>query len=177
MGRAGLHALVQVADEGACASEARLHLLGCLQCGAAAGHQLFGLQGRQVVQRLWPVLKVRVARIRRGVELHQVAAEQNLLLRQPGHRVALGVAPAQLQDLHFELAQPQSHLLVEGHRGPGQAVGHALHVLEQARKAADLAVLVELAALHDQVTRVLAGDDVLSPVGAGAQHAHGVVVG
>ncbi len=47
---------------------------------------------------------------------------------------------------------------------------------EQAREAADLAGLVLLAALHDQVVGVLAGEDVLGAVGAGAQHAHRVVV-
>jgi hypothetical protein len=47
---------------------------------------------------------------------------------------------------------------------------------EQAREAADLARLVGLATLDDQVVGVLAGDDLLRLVGARAEHAHRVVV-
>jgi hypothetical protein len=148
---AGLRRGAHVGDEAARAGQAGGHLLGRGQRRAAAGHQLRGLQRADVVQRLRPVLEVGVAGIGRGVELDQVAAEQDLLLRQPGHRVALGVAAAELQQLHFQLAQPQRHLAGEGHRRPGQARRHALDVAEQAREAADLAGLVLLAALDDQV--------------------------
>ncbi len=147
-----------------------------LQRGTPARHQLRGFHCGQLVQRLWPVAEVGVAGIGRGVELDQVAAEQDLLLRQPGHRVALGVAAAELQQLHFQLAEPQRHLAGEGQGRPGQARRHALDVAEQAREAADLAGLVLLAALDDQVVGVLAGDDLLRLVSRGAEHAHRVVV-
>ena len=48
--------------------------------------------------------------------------------------------------------------------------------LEQARKAADLRVHVLLAALDDQARVRLGGDDLLGPVGRGAEHAHGMIV-
>ncbi|MNT43948.1 hypothetical protein D3C72_1804450 [compost metagenome] len=86
------------------------------------------------------------------------------------------MATAQLQDLHLQLAQPQGHLAGEGDGGPGHACGHALDVLEQAWKAADLAGLVLLATLHDEVVGVLAGNDVLGAIGRCPQHAHRMVV-
>jgi hypothetical protein len=60
--------------------------------------------------------------------------------------------------------------------GPGQARRHGFDGAEQAREAADLAGLVLLAALDDQVVGVAAGDDVLGLVARGPEHAHRVVV-
>ena len=87
--------------------------------------------------------------------------EQDLLLRQPDDRVALGVAAAELQQLHLELAQPQRHLALEGHASARSGRGTDLDGAEQAREALDLALHVLLAALDDQVVGVLAGDDLL----------------
>jgi hypothetical protein len=175
-GGAGLHRGKHVGDEVARAFQPRCHLGLVLQRRAAAGHQLQGLERRQVVQRLRPVGEVGVAGVGRGVELDQVAGEQDALLRQPDHRVALGVAAAELQQLHFQLAQPQRHLAGEGEGRPGQPGRHALDVAEQTREAADLAGLVLLATLLDHRQRVLAGDDVLGGIGARAEHPHRVVV-
>ena len=146
------------------AGQAGLDLLRARQRGAAAGHQLLRLERGDVVQRLRPVLEVGVARVG-GVELDQVAREQDPLGRNPGHGVALGVAAAELDQLDLELAEPDAHPALEGHGRPGQAFGDALDVLEQAREAADLAVLVELAALDHQVVGVAAGDDLLAALG------------
>jgi len=154
-----------------------LHLRVAAQRRAAPGHQGQRVELGDVVQRLRPVLEVGVSGVGGGVEFDQVARQQRLLARQPHHGVALGVATAQLQQLHFQLAQPQGHLAGEGHGRPGQAFGHGLQAAEQAREASDLAGLVLLAALDDEVVGVLAGQDLLRLVGAGAQHAHGVVVG
>jgi hypothetical protein len=63
-------------------------------------------------------------------------------------------------------------------RRPGQA-GHAFGIAEQAREAVHLGLHVLLAALDDQLVRALAGDDLgraFGRIGAGAQHAHRVVV-
>ncbi len=174
---AGLDAGPEVADEGAGAGQALRDLGRALQRRAAPGHQRQRLQRGDAVQRLWPVLEVGVAGVRRGVELDQVAREQRALAGQPDHGVALGVAAAELQQLHLEPAQPQRHAAGEGQRRPGQPRRHRVDVAEQPRKAADLAGLVLLAALDDQVARVLAGDDMLGAVGRGAEHAHRVVVG
>ncbi len=173
---AGLHALVHIGNEGARAGQPGAHLLGRDERGTASGHQLRGLERGDVVERGRPVLEVGIAGVGRGIELHEIAAEKDLLLRQPGHGVALGVTTAELQQLHLQLAQPQRHLAGEGDGGPGQSRRHALDTAEQAREAADLAGLVLLAALDDQVVGVLAGEDLLRLVGAGAEHPHRVVV-
>ena len=175
-GDAGLDAGPHVGDEVARALQAGGHLLGRGERGTATRHQRARLHRRQVVERVGPVLEVGVAGIRCGVELDQVAREQDLLLGQPGDGVALGVAAAHLQQLHLELAEPDAHLSAERDGRPRHARRHALDVAEQARETADLAGLVGLAALDDQVVGVAAGDDVLGLVARCTQHAHRVVV-
>src|SRR5204863_10214444 len=102
--------------------------------------------------------------------LDQVAAEEDLLLRQPGDGVTLGVTAAELHQPHLELAEPDRHLALERERRPGQA-GNRLDGAEETREALDLALHVGCAALDDEVARVLAGDDFARAVRARAEHA------
>ena len=134
-----------------------------------------GAERLDLVERRRPVVEVGVAGVGGRAVLDQVAAEEDLLLRQPGDGVALGVAAAELHQPDFELAEPDRHLALEGERRPGQA-GDRLDGAEQAREALDLALHVGRAALDDQVARVLAGDDLARAVRARAEHAHRVVV-
>ncbi len=58
---------------------------------------------------------------------------------------------------------------------PGEA-GNALLAAEQARKPADLAVHILLAALDDQPARDVGGDDLGARIAGCAQHAHRVIM-
>ena len=175
-GDAGLDAGPHVGDEVACALQAGGHLLGRGERGTATRHQRARLHRRQVVERVGPVLEVGVAGIRCGVELDQVAREQDLLLGQPGDGVALGVAAAHLQQLHLELAEPDAHRPLNVMVGHVMPAGTLSTLRNRRGKRADLARLVGLAALDDQVVGVAAGDDVLGLVARCTQHAHRVVV-
>ncbi len=170
------HAVVELRDEIARTGEAARNTLRRGERGAPARHHGERLERFEVIERLGPIFEVSVAGVRRGVELDQVAGQQHALLRQPHDGVTFGVATAKLQDLHFELAEPQRHLAGEGERRPCEASGNAFDVTKQARKAADLARLILLAAFDDQVVGVLAGDNLLRLIGARAEHAHGVIV-
>ena len=152
--------------------------LGRVQRGAAAGHQLFGAQGGQCVQRGWPFFKLGVAGVAGGIGLDQVAREQHLFAGHPDDGVALGVAGADVHDFHFELAHPQRHAVFEHQGGPGQT-GDGVERVEQAGKALVLGLHVLRAALHDELVGALAGNDFLharSLVARRAQHTHRVVV-
>ncbi len=87
-------------------------------CSAAPrpGTSFCGCSAAMCVERLRPVGEVGVARVGRRVVLDEVAREQDLLLRQPDHGVALGVAASQLHDLDLQLAEPQRQPLLEHER-------------------------------------------------------------
>src|SRR4051812_13945892 len=144
----------------------------------AAADQLLGAQGLDPVEGAGgPVEVERVAGVEGGLGLHQVAGEDDLLLRQPGDDVALGVAAAEeLQDqLAAVAAELDGQLVAEGQGGPGEA-GDRLRLLEQPRHPAVLALPVLLAALGDQLPGLLRADDHLGVERARAEHADGVVV-
>ena len=122
-----------------------------------------------------PVGQIRVAGVRRGTVLHQVAGEKYPLLWQPYHGVALGVPTAELHDLDLELAEPQRQVFFEHQRRPCQA-GNRLDCTKKPRKPLDLAFHVGLAALDDQVIGIAAGDDVFGLVPGCAENPHRVVV-
>ena len=173
---AGLHRRMQVGDEGPGPRQPLRDRLRRRQRRATPRNERPRLQLGDVVQRLRPVREIRIAGIRRGVELDQVAGEEDLLFRQPGDGVALRVPAAELQQLHLQPAQPDAHRALEGDRRPGQSGGHRFDIAEQAREAADLAGLVLLAALDDEVVGVAAGDHLLRRIGGGAQHPDRVVM-
>lgn len=141
-----------------------------------ARHQLFRLQRAQALERLRPVLKVRVTRIGCRAELHQVAGVQDFLVRQPGNGVALRVAASGIPDFDALIAQVHGQLAVKHDIGPRQPLD-AFVPLEQPREAAKLAFPVLLASFHDQLMGTLAGDDVFRPIGRRTQHTHRVVMG
>nr|CUV37188.1 protein of unknown function [Ralstonia solanacearum]CUV42137.1 protein of unknown function [Ralstonia solanacearum]CUV60399.1 protein of unknown function [Ralstonia solanacearum] len=173
-----LAARQQRRDEVARVGQALVDFPRIAQRRAAAGHELLGAERAQGIQRGGPFFELGVAAIAGGVVFDQVAREQHLLRRNPHHRVALGVSRAQVQDLHFQLAEEQRQFALEHQRRPGQA-GHGLDAGEQAREALDLRLHVGLAALDDHLVRAAAGDDVLralGKVGRRAQHPHRVVV-
>jgi len=89
-----------------------------LQRGSPTGHEFGGLQCRHGIESRRPVLEVAVARVGSGIELDQVAAEQDPLGREPHDGVALGMAPAELHDLHLERAEPQRERALEDHVRP-----------------------------------------------------------
>ncbi len=70
-----------------------------------------------------PLAVERVTRVERGLRLHEVAGEEDLLAREPRHDVALGVtAPAELQDEVAALAAQRDRQPVgERQRRPRQA--------------------------------------------------------
>ena len=174
-GYSGFDRRVEIGNEGARAGESGLDVARRLEGRSATGDELLRFERRNRIERMWPVFVIRVAAIRRSVVFDQVAGEQDLVLRQPDHRVAFGVATAELQDLHFELPEPQRHLALEHEIGPGEA-RHRFDRLKEARKALDLALHVLCAAFDDEVARILARNDVLGLVRRRTQYAHSVVM-
>src|SRR3954454_23359861 len=158
--------------------DAGVHLVAAPRDLPAAADQLLGAEGLDPVEGAGgPVEVERVAGIERGLRLDQVAGEDDLLLRQPGHDVALGVPAA--EELQHQLAavdaEGDGELVAEGQRRPGQA-GDRLGLLEQPRHPAVLALPVLLTTLGDQVLRLLGADDHLGVERGGAQHAYSVVM-
>ena len=155
---------------------------------ATARHDGLGTQRAQRFQRGWPLLELGITGVDAGVVLDQVAREQHFFFRYPGDGVAAGMARAGMPDLHPHAAEvdhqlaghlaPDRVAAGDHHGRPGQA-GHAFGVAEQARETLHLALHVFGAAFDDQFISPLAGDDfgrAFGDVGAGAQHAHRVVM-
>ena len=180
-GDAGADVTKDIGDEGARRDDRLVDAGRRLERRAAAGDQLGKAEGLEAIERRRPVAEVAVAAVGRALVLDQVAGETDLLVFEIGDRVALGVAAADLLDLDLDLlAEPYAELAFERHRRPAEAGRHRLDIAEQAREAADLARLVLLAALDNQLVRVAAGDDLLRAfleIGRSAEHAHRVVVG
>ena len=171
----GLYRGVQLAHESARSLETFLDLRRVGERSATSWHQLFGFERRNGVERVRPILKVRVARVGRGTEFNEVAAKQDFLLRQPRDGVTLRTASSELHDLDFELTEPERHLSFEGHRGPCET-GNRLDRPKQSWEALDLALHVRFSTLDNQVIGILTGDDVFRLVGRGPEYPDGVVM-
>jgi len=118
----------------------------------------------------------RVAGVQRRLRLDQVAGEQDSLIGQPDHDVALGMAAADVQQLHRAAsAQVDDVALLEGD-GRMREAAYRLDAGEQARHAARLRLEVGLAALVDQLGGPPVRDDLLGAERGGPKGAHRVVV-
>src|SRR6185503_7371388 len=140
-GAPGSHAGQQLAHELACLLDGELTAILSDERVAAPRHQRARLQRCEPRECARPVLEVGITGIRRRAELDQVAAEQDLALRQPGHGVALGVAAPELEQPDFRPAKPDAHLVAERDIGPGEA-GDRFHRLEQPGETLDLGLEV-----------------------------------
>jgi hypothetical protein len=142
----------------------------------ASGHDPLRTELLDAVERRRrPLLDERVAHVRRGARLDEVAGEEHALLRQPHSGVALCVPAPEVEQLHLPPAEVEPQRVREGHVRIRQA-GDRVDIREEPREPARLRLEVGLATLEDPAARPLVRDDPVRLERRGAEHADGVVV-
>ena len=175
-GLTSLNGAIHVADEGAGFRETFQALFRCHKGVAATRDQFFRLHSNQVINGRWPIFKIGITGVRCCTKLDQITTEQDFILGQPGDGVTFGVTTANLFQLNFNGAKPDSHFAGEGLSRPRQA-GYAFNGIKQTREALIFRFVILLAALNNQITGIVTGNDMLWLIAGRAQNPDRMVMG
>ncbi len=77
-----------------------------------SGHQILEVQGPDLAQGLDPITGIGTEAVGRGQD-HEIAGDHDLLFGQVHHRVAAGIALAEVEDLDRPLAPVQGQVVAE----------------------------------------------------------------